>query len=195
MGEFIALTCPSCGGQLQIQNNLQKCFCAHCGTELLLKQDDHGMLIPIQARDLQASAKLKEIQFSVTATELLKSQIVVLEEQFNQIRNNFMANIITIRGARCFKDYEKENHISPGINRFCVLNWDHWFDPQWNIMGYTTIDDFITLSQFLQLPQYQKEKYLLPILKSFEALPAIAEEMKAKKAQLKNMLEQAINNQ
>jgi hypothetical protein len=106
-----------------------------------------------------------------------------------------MANIITIRGARCFKDYEKENHISPGINRFCVLNWDHWFNPQWNTMGYTTIDDFVTLSQFLQLPQYQKEKYLLPILKSFEALPAIAEEMKAKKAQLKNMLEQAINNQ
>lgn len=125
MSDFIALTCSSCGGQLNIQNNLQKCFCAHCGAELLLKQDDHGMLVPIQARDLQASAKLKEIQFSVTAMELLKSQVVELEEQFNQIRNNFLTNVIAIRSARCFKDYEKENHIVPGINRFCTLNWDH----------------------------------------------------------------------
>lgn len=62
-------------------------------------------------------------------------------------------------------------------------------------MGYTSMDDFIKLSEFLRLPQYQKEKYLLPILKSFEALPAIAEEMKAKKAQLMRMLDQAINNQ
>lgn len=195
MSDLIALNCPSCGGQLHIQNNLQKCFCAHCGVELLLNHNDQGMLIPVQARDLQASAKLKEMQFSLAAMDLLKAEIAELEAKFTAIRNNFLTNIIAIRGAKCFKEYEKENQIIPGINRFCTLNWDHWFDPQWNIPGYTSVDDFLALYRFLQQPKYQREKYLLPFLISFEPLPGLAEELKAKKMQLTTIRDQAINNQ
>ncbi|HOJ00824.1 MAG TPA: hypothetical protein PLL88_04340 [Anaerolineaceae bacterium] len=195
MNDFIALTCPSCGGQLQVQNNLQKCHCTHCGTQLLLKQDDSGMLIPLQARDLQASAKLKEMQFSEKAMDLLKGQIAELEDRFAKIRNAFLTDVIALRTARCFKDYEKENFITPGINKFCVLNWDNWFNPAWDIMGYTSVDDFLTLYAFMQQPKYQKDKVLLPLQKLFEPLPTLAGELKAKKARLNAMLEQAVQNQ
>ena len=195
MSDFVNMSCPACGGQLQVQKDMQKYFCIHCGTELLLKQDDAGVFSTIQARNLQASAKLKEMQFSIAAMDLLKSQIAELEGQFTIIRNNFLTNIVSIRGERCFKDYEKEYHISPGISQFCTLNWDNWFNPDWNIMGYTSIDDFLVLARFLQRPAYQKKKYLVPILSSFEPLLAIAEELKAKKAQLKQMSDQTINNQ
>lgn len=35
MDDFIALRCPSCGGDLQVAKNLEKIFCNHCGTQLL----------------------------------------------------------------------------------------------------------------------------------------------------------------
>ncbi len=181
------MSCPACGGQLQVQKEMQKYFCIHCGTELLLKQDDAGVFSAIQVRNLQ-------MQFSIAAINLLKSQIAELEGQFTIIRNNFLTNIVSIRGERCFKEYEKEYHISPGLSRFCTLNWDNWFNPDWNIMGYTSIDDFLALARFLQRPAYQKKKYLVPILSSFEPLLAIAEDLKAKKAQLKQILDQTINN-
>jgi hypothetical protein len=195
VSDFVNLNCPACGGQLQVQKDMQKYFCMHCGTELLLKQDDAGIFSTIQARDLQASAKLKEMQFSVTAMDLLKSQIAELEGQFTIIRNNFLTNIVSYRGERCFREYEKEYHISPGLSQFYTYyRGDMFFKPDRYIMGYTSIDDFLALARFLQRPAYQKKKYLVPILITFEPLPAIAEELKAKKAQLNQMLEQAINN-
>lgn len=195
MVDFIQMNCPSCGGQLHAQRDMQKMFCMHCGTELLLKHDDAGSLIPVKAREIQASAKLMEMQFSVAAMDLVRSQIAELETKFNKIRNYFLTNILPIRGERCFKDYEKENQIFPSLADFATVNWDHWFDPEWDIPGYTTMEDFLNLYRFLQQPQYQKKKYLLPILKSFESLPSIAEELQVKKAQLNRMLDQAIDNQ
>lgn len=44
----------------------------------------------MQARDLQASVKLKEIQFSVTAMELLKSQVEEVEGKIKAIRTTLL---------------------------------------------------------------------------------------------------------
>jgi len=44
----------------------------------------------MQARDLQASTKLKEIQFSVTAMELLKSQVEEVEGKIKAIRTTLL---------------------------------------------------------------------------------------------------------
>ena len=126
--------------------------------------------------------------------DLVRSQIVELETKFKKIRNWFLTNILPIRGVRCFRDYEKENQIYPSLADFATANWNNWFNPEWDILGYTTMEDFLNLYRFLQRPQYQKNKYLLPILKSFEPLPSIAEELQVKKAQLDRMLEQAIDN-
>ena len=37
MVKFIQATCPSCGGQLQIPDNLTKAFCSYCGATVILE--------------------------------------------------------------------------------------------------------------------------------------------------------------
>ncbi|NMC29472.1 MAG: hypothetical protein GYA45_05320 [Pelolinea sp.] len=69
----------------------------------------------MQTRDLQASAKLKEIQFSVTAMELLKSQVEEVEGKIKAIRTTLLEyyNTIYTRALnyRYFSDYEKEKRL------------------------------------------------------------------------------------
>lgn len=43
MNDFIAMSCPSCGGQLQVRKDMQKYFCMYCGSELVLRQDSEGV--------------------------------------------------------------------------------------------------------------------------------------------------------
>ena len=40
MSEFITLACPSCGGKLQITNDIERFACAHCGTEMLVRRGE-----------------------------------------------------------------------------------------------------------------------------------------------------------
>ena len=38
MGAVLSLTCPSCGGRLQITEDLERFACAHCGNEHLVRR-------------------------------------------------------------------------------------------------------------------------------------------------------------
>ena len=199
MSEFIAMTCPSCGGQLSIQSDLQKFFCNHCGTELLLKQDHDGILTPIKARDLQASAKLKEIQFSVTAMELLKSQIAEVEAEIEKIRRTFLEYFKTVYSGslntKYFSDYEKEKNLPIKLSKLCVANFEEWETyVEKDIPGYSTVGELIEFAQFIQRPKYRRDKYITTIISVLEPLPPLAGKLQQKKAQLEHMLEQAINN-
>ncbi len=199
MSEFLAMNCPSCGGQLSVQRDLQKFFCNHCGTELLLKQDHDGILTPIKARDLQASAKLKEIQFSVTAMELLKSQIAEIESEIRKVRRTFLEYYPTIySGAlnrRYFSDYEKEKNLPVQLSKLCVSYWDNWMNYiEKEIPGYSSAEELIEFAQFVQRPKYRRDKYIITLISILEPLPPLAEKLSLKKAQLEHMLDQAINN-
>jgi DNA-directed RNA polymerase subunit RPC12/RpoP len=205
MSEFIALSCPSCGGQLSIQSDLQKFFCNHCGTELLLKQDHDGILTSIKARDLQASAKLKEIQFSVTAMELLKSRIAEVEKEIRKIRRTFLEYYSTAyawsrlwngNGPKNFTDYEKEKNLPTSLE-WLLSNcpggdWKDYIEKE-EIPGYSSAEELIEFAQFVQRPAYKRDKYVTTILTILEPLPSLAEQLKQKKQQLDAMLEQAIN--
>ena len=50
MGEFITLTCPSCGGKLQVNSNASVLNCQHCGTEHLIRRDVSGVSLESFAR-------------------------------------------------------------------------------------------------------------------------------------------------
>ncbi len=197
MSEFVAMTCPNCGGELQVKKDLQKYFCMYCGTELVLKQDSQGMFSTIRARDLQASAKLKEIQFSMATIELVKSQIVDIEKEIKRIRQTFLDYYPKIyKGAlytKFFSDYQKANKIPIKISDVYVENMDKWSSfIEGNIPGYTTANELLRFMQVLQSPKYKKDKYVTMMLAILEPLPSLAEQLDRKKAQLNNMLEQAI---
>ena len=38
MADFVTLSCPSCGGKLEITNDVERFACAHCGREHLVKR-------------------------------------------------------------------------------------------------------------------------------------------------------------
>jgi hypothetical protein len=40
MSDFVALTCPNCGGQLQITPDIDRFACTHCGNEHLVKRGE-----------------------------------------------------------------------------------------------------------------------------------------------------------
>ena len=44
--DIIALSCPSCGGKLQITSDIDRFACMHCGTESLVKRGDVDHFIP-----------------------------------------------------------------------------------------------------------------------------------------------------
>jgi DNA-directed RNA polymerase subunit RPC12/RpoP len=198
MNDFIAMSCPSCGGQLQVRKDLQKYFCMYCGSELLLKQDSEGVFSTMQARDLQASAKLKEIQFSVTAMELLKSQVSEVENQIKTIRTTFLEYYEKIYTGsfnhRYVSDYEKEKRLPLKLQDVYAANYLNWGTClQRNISGYTTADELMEFYQYIQQPCYKRDKYLTTLIGIFEPLPPLVEQLRQKKTQLNHMLEQAIN--
>lgn len=199
MSDFIEMNCPSCGGQLQAQKDMQKMFCMHCGTELMLKQDDAGSLIPIKAREIQASTKLKEIHYSMATMDLLKSRIAELEEQVKQIRRTFLEYYQTIYTSawnrKYFSDYEKEKKLPVNMENLYANYFDTWNDYiECNIPGYTTPSELVAFSHFIVRPKYKQDKYIETILAILEPLAPLDEELKNKKAQLNAMLEQAIEH-
>jgi len=205
MSDFIQMSCPSCGGHIQVQKDMQKFFCVHCGNELILKQDNEGILTPIKARDLQASAKLKEINLSLTAMDLLKSQIMELENQVKQIRKTFLehspkskSSFLGYEFSKHFSDYEKEKKLPYKIKDVFYENTHYDFE-KWKefikngyIPGYNTAEELIDFYQFLAQPQYSKDKFAITMMNILEPLRPLSEELKLKKARLNKMLEKAI---
>jgi hypothetical protein len=43
MGDFVTLTCPTCGGKLQITPDIDRFACTHCGNEHVVKRSE-GMI-------------------------------------------------------------------------------------------------------------------------------------------------------
>jgi ribosomal protein S27AE len=81
MEKIISLTCPSCGGKLQITNDIERFACGNCGNELLVRRFGNAIsLAPVVA-------EIKKVKEGVdrTASELaiprLKREIEELGQQ------------------------------------------------------------------------------------------------------------------
>jgi len=85
MPDFITLTCPSCGGKLNITNDMQRFACSYCGTEHIVKRGEGVIsLAPVVEG-------LRNVQTGVdkTASELainrLKGELAGLEVEINRM--------------------------------------------------------------------------------------------------------------
>ena len=86
MADFVTLSCPSCGGKLEITNDIERFACAHCGHEHLVKRT--GGLVTI-APVLHAIEKVG-VGVDKTAAELA---IVRLQKEIDEVktyRRNFL---------------------------------------------------------------------------------------------------------
>jgi hypothetical protein len=86
MRDFVTLTCPSCGGKLQITNDIDRFACSHCGNEHAVKRS--GGIVAL-APVVEGLAKV-QAGTDKTASELaivrLQREIADLRERDLQAR-------------------------------------------------------------------------------------------------------------
>jgi ribosomal protein S27E len=81
MADFVTLSCPSCGGKLQITKDVERFACAHCGREHIVKRS--GGIVSLSP----VVDELKKVGVGVdkTASELaivrLKDEIAYLQRE------------------------------------------------------------------------------------------------------------------
>jgi hypothetical protein len=104
MPNLINLTCPKCGGKLQITNDIDRFSCGYCGNELILQRSGGGITVaPIVEG-------LREVKTGVdkTASELaivrLQGEIYNLSLQRNRItqKSSFYLSIEIVLGIDIF---------------------------------------------------------------------------------------------
>lgn len=88
MADFITLSCPSCGGKLQITNDVERFSCSYCGTEQIVKRSGGIVsLAPVMEglQKVQASTDRvgAELAIARLTTELEQSgkQLVVAKQK------------------------------------------------------------------------------------------------------------------
>jgi len=191
MGDFIALRCPSCGGDIHVEKNLEKMFCTHCGTQLLLKQGADGLLTPMIARDLQASAQLKETQNTLMVIEILKSQIKELEEQANKAQKNFgdYISVQLIGKGLTFYNKKAKKIIDQCSLQFTgKANHDFYGNSDLNKFPLATREDLLQLYQFITQPQ-RDDKTAHEMAQALYPLVQIELELQEKKQKLKQAMD------
>ncbi len=82
MGDYVTLTCPSCGGKLKIANNVQRFACAYCGNEHIVKRDEGIVTIEPVIEELHNI----HIGVDKTSSELA---IKRLQEELNSFEKEF----------------------------------------------------------------------------------------------------------
>jgi hypothetical protein len=81
MTDFVTLSCPSCGGKLEITQDIERFACAHCGREHIVKRSGGVVsLSPIVDA-------VKEVKVSVDKTNA-ELAIVRLEKEIGELHAN-----------------------------------------------------------------------------------------------------------
>ncbi|HML23066.1 MAG TPA: hypothetical protein PKD09_15540 [Aggregatilinea sp.] len=85
MSDFITLTCPNCGGRLEITHDVDRFACAYCGAEHLVRRGGGIVtLAPVLAglRDVQAGVNRAASELAIRR---LETEIDRLSEQYRAL--------------------------------------------------------------------------------------------------------------
>lgn len=82
MSEIISMSCPSCGGDLQIVEDIDQFACAHCGNEHIVKRFGNTIsLAPVVDQLMRVQAGIDKTA-SELAIERLSREIGELEKEY-----------------------------------------------------------------------------------------------------------------
>jgi hypothetical protein len=121
MAEFVTLTCPSCGGKLQITSDIEQFVCGHCGNEHIVKRG--GGIIAI-APIIEG---IKKVQ---TGTDKTASELAIkrLKEELKVLGLDTKKLLHTVKRqwgeAHGFLDMKPTNRM---FDRLRVIN-DYLFE-------------------------------------------------------------------
>ena len=198
VSDFIMMNCPSCGGKLQVRKDVQRYFCMYCGMELLLKQNHEGIYSTVQVRDLRASAKLKEIQITVCAMNLLREQIKELEDQIRSISNSLLEFCPPCIYYKYYDRFQREKTLAINLRREyerTIALHQAGKGPDWktyisqkSFPGYASANELLRFLHFLEKSCYRNRRDARRMISILESVPVIVKELREKKIQLKKLL-------
>lgn len=179
MDDFIALRCPSCGGEIQVGRFLDKCFCAHCGTKLMLNRQPDGAITPFIARDLEASATLKEAQATTQTAALLKQQMNEYGQATYKIRGEL---IIFLEEGHGFFDTRKLGKVQKILNQYSRMRNLPAYKMPLTVLensvamkhpGFETAEDLYLLYEFISKPEYASNPTVIELRAILEPIASI----------------------
>ena len=93
MSDFVTLTCPSCGGKLQITNDIDRFACAHCGAEHAVRRG--GGLVSLAP----VVAEIRHVRSGVdrTASEMAIPRLTSELAQLERIRSSIITDYSRIK--------------------------------------------------------------------------------------------------
>jgi len=216
MDNFIALRCPSCGGNIQIEKDLEKLFCTHCGTQIILGQAADGLLVPLKARNLNASAALKDTRTAKMLVNYFKGQITNLEEETSQLRIAFLQYCVDHLwgdGATGFGGESKTNKLinlytqsvtgKPQLTRK-LLTKTGWYEKEgahgfsgWHMEkvyaldmpALNTAEDLFKLYQFITQKQYLDQQIACELARAISPIARIFPELQENRQKLKQVVD------
>jgi hypothetical protein len=85
MAEFVTLRCPSCGGKLEIDKDVSRFACAHCGNEhVVIRKGGTVSLNPVEEK-LGHIEKNTDLVSSELAIQRLDKEIATLEATYKDL--------------------------------------------------------------------------------------------------------------
>lgn len=84
MGDFVTLTCPTCGGKLQITPDIDRFACTHCGNEHLVKRSEGVIAIQPLAESLTGLKRATDRTASELAIRRLTDDLAQLQATSQQ---------------------------------------------------------------------------------------------------------------
>jgi predicted RNA-binding Zn-ribbon protein involved in translation (DUF1610 family) len=115
MVDFVTLTCPSCGGKLQITKDIERFACGHCGNEHIVKRSGGIVALEPVVEGLKKIQKGTDKTASELAIRRLKEEIYNLDVRVRHLINE------GFRKQGLFEFGNDPNHI---FNLYYILyNW------------------------------------------------------------------------
>jgi len=84
MGDLVTLTCPTCGGKLQITPDIDRFACTHCGNEHLVKRSEGVIAIQPLAESLTGLRRATDRTASEMALRRLREELARLVDARSQ---------------------------------------------------------------------------------------------------------------
>ncbi len=96
MADLLTLNCPTCGGQLQVTNDVDRFVCAHCGNAHIV---DPGVRVESLAAEVSALRVESNIQRLQNELQGLEQQRNRLDSEVKTYRQNAQSEVVIYRLA------------------------------------------------------------------------------------------------
>ena len=184
MIEFVALTCPSCGGKLEIAKDIEQFACGYCNAEYIVRRDGSIVSLSPLAENLRKIQSGTDKTASELAIKRLQKEIYNLEHEITRTKNT---RLLKLKAVLQFAEEEYKKGKS-GFRAFFTILVRDFTEPasfelqdlsiEWlEELLHNHLDDFGVSNR-------EGEKRKLEFKAAVEEIRRLEDELTEKRAQL-----------